>query len=555
MRFRLPSRSSLPRAALTIGAGVLAGFLALPIVAVVLSLGDGASPVVAHLMDTVLLEHITNSLMLSLAVAIGTIAVGVPAAWFVTMHAFPGRRLLEIVLVLPLAMPAYVIAYAYTDLFQPAGPVQIFLRDLFALAPGTIVLPEIRSLPGAAIIFTAVLYPYVYLLARASFLEQSVCVLEASRTLGHGRFSTFFRVGLPLARPAIAAGTALALMETLADFGAVSYFGVQTFTTGIYRAWFSWGDPVAAQQLATGLLAFVLLLHALERISRGRARHFHATNRYRPLPHDALTGARGIGAAMLCALPGVFGFFLPVIALVRLAMVSEISPLSPRFVDAAGHSIILSLGAALIAVAGALIIAFAARGGRSLVARLASRIGELGYAVPGPVIAVGILVPLIGIDRMLSAASGSTASLVLTGSVFGLLYAYLVRFLAVALRGVDSGLSRVTPSMDAAAQVLARSPFHALTRVHAPIVAPSLLTAGLMVFVDVMKELPATLIMRPFNFDTLAVVTYNFASDERLADAAWPALAIVAAGLLPVILLMRGSAGARAGTAGLPQAA
>lgn len=555
MRFRLPSRSSLPRAALTIGAGVLAGFLALPIVAVVLSLGDGASPVVAHLMDTVLLEHITNSLMLSLAVAIGTIAVGVPAAWFVTMHAFPGRRLLEIVLVLPLAMPAYVIAYAYTDLFQPAGPVQIFLRDLFALAPGTIVLPEIRSLPGAAIIFTAVLYPYVYLLARASFLEQSVCVLEASRTLGHGRFSTFLRVGLPLARPAIAAGTALALMETLADFGAVSYFGVQTFTTGIYRAWFSWGDPVAAQQLATGLLAFVLLLHGLERISRGRARHFHATNRYRPLPHDALTGARGIGAALLCALPGVFGFFLPVIALVRLAMVSEISPLSPRFIDAAGHSIILSLGAALIAVAGALIIAFAARGGRSLVARLASRIGELGYAVPGPVIAVGILVPLIGIDRMLSAASGSTASLVLTGSVFGLLYAYLVRFLAVALRGVDSGLSRVTPSMDAAAQVLARSPFHALTRVHAPIVAPSLLTAGLMVFVDVMKELPATLIMRPFNFDTLAVVTYNFASDERLADAAWPALAIVAAGLLPVILLMRGSAGARAGTAGLPQAA
>ncbi|HRE61696.1 MAG TPA: iron ABC transporter permease, partial [Micropepsaceae bacterium] len=396
MRFRLPSRSSLPRAALTIGAGVLAGFLALPIVAVVLSLGDGASPVVAHLMDTVLFEHITNSLMLSLAVAIGTIAVGVPAAWFVTMHAFPGRRLLEIVLVLPLAMPAYVIAYAYTDLFQPAGPVQIFLRDLFELAPGTIVLPEIRSLPGAAIIFTAVLYPYVYLLARASFLEQSVCVLEASRTLGHGRFSTFFRVGLPLARPAIAAGTALALMETLADFGAVSYFGVQTFTTGIYRAWFSWGDPVAAQQLATGLLAFVLLLHALERISRGRARHFHATNRYRPLPHDALTGARGIGAAMLCALPGVFGFFLPVIALVRLAMVSEISPLSPRFIDAAGHSIILSLGAALIAVAGALIIAFAARGGRSLVARLASRIGELGYAVPGPVIAVGILVPLIG---------------------------------------------------------------------------------------------------------------------------------------------------------------
>lgn len=553
---RLLSFSSLPRAALTIGAGLLAALLALPIVAVVTSLGDGASPVVAHLMDTVLLEHVTNSLLLSVLVAIGTIAVGVPAAWFVTMHDFPGRRLLEVVLVLPLAMPAYVIAYAYTDLLQPAGPVQIFLRDILALQPGTIVLPEIRSLPGAAIIFTSVLYPYVYLLARASFLEQSVCVLEASRTLGHGRFSTFFRVGLPLARPAIAAGTALALMETLADFGAVSYFGVQTFTTGIYRAWFSWGDPVAAQQLATGLLGFVLLLHALERISRGRARHFHATNRYRPLPHDAFTGARGVGAAMLCALPGVIGFFLPVLALVRLSLVSDISPLSPRFVDAASHSIILAFGAALLAVAGALIIAYAARGGRSLVARAAARIGELGYAVPGPVIAVGILVPLIGIDRMLNAASGgSTTSLLLTGSVFGLLYAYLVRFLAVALRGVDSGLSRVTPSMDAAAQVLARSPFHALARVHVPIVAPSLLTAGLMVFVDVMKELPATLIMRPFNFDTLAVVTYNFASDERLADAAWPALAIVMAGLLPVILLMRGSAGARAGTAGLPQAA
>ncbi|HYD32496.1 MAG TPA: iron ABC transporter permease, partial [Azospirillaceae bacterium] len=400
-----------------------------------------------------------------------------------------------------------------------------------------------RSLGGAALMLSLVLYPYVYLTARTAFLEQSVCVLEAARTLGCSAWRSFAVVALPLARPAIIAGVALALMETLNDFGTVQHFAVDTFTTGIFRTWFGLGEPAAAAQLGAVLMLFVLALLLIERYSRGRGRVHHTTSRYRALPGYCLTGWRAAAAFLLCATPVALGFLVPAGVLVVWAWQTASEVFDSRFAGFAFNSLILAGLTAVLAGGLALTLAYGVRLCPRPLVRGAVRVAAMGYAVPGSVIAVGVLLPAAWLDNAVDgwarATFGMSTGLLLTGTVTILVYAYLVRFLAVSLGNVESSLGKVTPSMDAAARTLGEAPGGVLRRVHAPILRGSLLAAGLLVFVDVMKELPATLILRPFNFDTLAVRTYQLASDERLHEAAGPGLAIVVVGIIPVILLSR----------------
>jgi iron(III) transport system permease protein len=511
-----------------------------PIAAVVSNVFLPSEATWSHLASTVLPEYIWNTLQLVLLVAVGTIFFGVTSAWLVTAYRFPGQRILEWALVLPLAMPAYVMAYAYTDWLQAAGPVQSLLRELTGWKVREYWFPEIRSLPGAAAMLSFALYPYVYLLSRTAFLEQSRTTMEAARLAGYGAWGRFWRVALPLARTGIVAGTALALMEALADFGTVSYFAVNTFTAGIYRAWLSLGDPVAAGQLATCLLVFVLLMVSLERMQRGGARY--AAKRT-PMPSRSLRGAAAGAASVVCTIPITFGFLLPAAILIKLATADPQARFGARIYGLVTNTFTLAGVAACAAVAVALLLAYAARTVKNPLVHGANRLAVLGYALPGAVIAVGILLPLGRFDNAaagwMQEQFGIKTGLLLTGSMTALIYAYLVRFLAVAFGSVEAGLTRVTPSMDDAARSLGLSPGRTLARVHVPIMWGSLASAALLVFVDVMKELPATFAMRPFNFDTLAVEAYNLAKDERIAEAAVPSLVMVGVALLPLILLSR----------------
>ncbi len=537
-RILQPTRSPLLVAALLIA--LLTG---LPVASVGFNLLlGGTSTTWSHLASTVLPEYVANSLTLCAGVGLGVAVVGVTTAWLTAMHDFPGRRFFEWALVLPLAVPAYVMAYVYTDFLQFVGPVQTTLRELFGWEYGDYRFPDIRTLPGAILMFVFVLYPYVYLLARTAFLERAGGVLEAARTLGTGPWRAFFTVSLPLARPAIAAGVALALMETLADYGTVAYFAVNTFTTGIYRAWFSLGDRVASAQLAAILLGFVLLLVALERSTRGRARYHNTSSRHRP-PPGRLHGLAGLAALLACLTPLLLGFLLPAGLLLRMAVGEGDAQFGERFVMLARNSLTLSGITALLAVALAVLLAYSARLSKTFVAQGLNRLVGLGYAVTGTVIAVGVLIPVTRLDNWLAgqweSAFGTNPGLLLTGGIAALIYAYLARFLAVALQTVEASLSKITPSMDDAARSLGLGQGATLRRVHVPILRGSLFTAALLVFVDVMKELPATLVMRPFNFDTLATQAYTLAADERLTEASTAALAIVAVGLLPLIALSR----------------
>ncbi|MDX5446209.1 MAG: iron ABC transporter permease [Zoogloeaceae bacterium] len=533
----LPDRSPLTWTAL-----LVAALIAMPVLSVFSNvLVGGTSDIWSHLASTVLPEFIVNTLILCVGVGLGVASIGIVCAWFTTMFEFPGRRVFEWALILPLAVPAYVMAYVYTDFLQFVGPVQSALREWFGWRAREYWFPEIRSTGGAVAMFIFVLYPYVYLLARTAFLERASGMLEAGRSLGLGPWRCFFQVSLPLARPAIVAGTALALMETLADFGTVSYFGVQTFTTGIYRAWFSFGDRTAAAQLSALLLGFVILVLVLEHASRGRAR-FNNTSRQSGAPaRNRLSGPAGWIVALLCFLPLLFGFLLPGGLLLEMAINEGDAQFGPRFLALARNSFVLASVTALIAVALAVLLAYAARLSRSSLPRGANRVVGLGYAVPGSVIAVGVLIPVTRVDNFISQGwtelFGVNPGLILTGGIAALVYAYLARFLAVALQTVDASLGKITPNMDDASRILGHGRVATLLRVHVPMLRGSLLTAGLLVFVDVMKELPATLVMRPFNFDTLATQAHTLAADERLAEASTAALTIVAVGLVPMFVL------------------
>jgi iron(III) transport system permease protein len=541
----MPRTSHLPGWAGGWRLGVLgvALVVALPVLTVFGFLLQPATGVWQHLAQTALTDYIVNSLLLMLGVGAGTLLLGVSTAWVSATCEFPGRRFFEWALLLPMAIPAYIIAYTYTGMLDFAGPVQGALRAVFDWGYGDYWFPNVRSLTGAMVMLSLVLYPYVYLLARAAFLEQSVCVLEVSRTLGATPMHTFLRVALPMARPAIIAGLLLALMETLADYGTVQYFGVNTFTTGIFRTWFGLGDVAAAAQLAALLMGFVFVLILLERWSRREARYYDTGRRERALPRHRLEGWRMAVGLAVCIVPLTLGFLLPAGQLLVWAGRTAGKMLDVEFLRVVTHSLALAGSAAVVTLAVGLFMAYGRRlhGGRLMSG--AVRVAGLGYAIPGTVIAVGVMIPLAwldnSVDAWMRARFDYSTGLLLSGTLVALMFAYMVRFLAVALQSVEAGLGKIRPSMDDAARSLGMAPGTVLRRVHVPMLRGSLITAMLLVFVDVLKELPATLVLRPFNFNTLAVRTYELAGDERLADAASASLTIVLAGIIPVILLSR----------------
>ena len=521
--------------------GVLATGLVLlvPLVALVLTAAatfDSAALV--HLARTVLLETIVVSTLLAAGTLAGTIALGVGCAWCIERHEFPLRGLLAWMLVLPLAMPTYVIAYAYTDLLQYSGPLQRWLRLSWGFEGR---LPDVRSLPGAIVLFSFVFYPYVYLMARTALAELSASTVESARLLGRGRRGVFWGVVRPLIMPSVVAGAMLVLMETLADVGATHYFGLNTFSAGIYKTWFALGNRGAALMLAVVLLAAVVVVHQIERRARGRAQQV-TSRAYRPWAPEALPTRRGLALAALLSFPILIGFAIPVGALVWLLLREpEMTPTLGRFWHWAANSFVAgTLGATLtllVAVAFAYATRFSEAGQARLVRCTAGAL-KFGYAVPGAVIALAILWPVAIADRAITDAIGLSGSL-LTNTIVGVLYAYLLRFFAVAYGGVEASMQRITPSLDAAARTLGASRLAVFRRVHVPLLKRAAMVAWLLVMIDVMKELPATLMLRPFNFDTLAVIAQQLSQDERLAEAALPSLAIVAIGTIPVMIISR----------------
>ena len=520
-----------------LGAAVL---VALPVVSILLLALFPEENIWPHLSATVLPGYLRTTLALLFGVGGGTLLLGIATAWLVTMCRFPGRRVFEWALLLPFAVPAYVIAYAYTDLLEYAGPVQITLREWFGWrSKSDYWFPEIRSLGGAICMMTLVTYPYVYMLARAAFLEQSPHMLDAARVLGHGAWSSFFRVSLPLARPAIAVGLALVSMEAMNDYGTVDYFAVRNLTAGLYDVWLGMGNLGGGAQIASVMLIFVAMLISIERIGRRRQAHFQSSRRFQHLPSYALEGWRMVLAIAVCSLPLLLGFIIPAGVLAYYAVGYFEQSWTPEFRRFALNSILLSSTAALLALMIGVFLAYSRRLNRGRYLTAAVRLASLGYAIPGAVLAIGVMIPFSRFDNTIDAWMrdwfGISTGLLLSGTVFAILFAYVVRFLAVALGSVESSLSKITPTMDMAARSLGHGPLATLRRVHLPLMRGGLLTAALVVFVDCMKELPATLVLRPFNFDTLATYVYQYASDELLEQCALAALLIVVVGLLPVI--------------------
>ncbi|MFP4125638.1 MAG: ABC transporter permease [Alphaproteobacteria bacterium] len=521
-RFARPS----PAAVFTLA---VAGLLAVPLVAVLAAFAQPAGLVWDHVLGVLVPRYLATTLQLGVTVAVLATVFGAGAAWLVTMCAFPGRAVLEPLLMTPLALPSYVLAYVYLDMLGPAGP----LAGLLAV--------DVASTGGASVLLAAALFPYVYVLARSAFLQRSGTFHDISRSLGVGPWPAFFRISLPLARPAVVAGAALVVMETLADFGAVSLLGVQTFTTGIYRAWFSMGDVTAAARLGGLLLLGVFALLVLERRARAGAA-YHEARTARGRARFALTGWRAALAFGFCALPVLVGCVIPVARLVWLALRPGAWNTSVALGPLIANSAMVGTVTASIAVVLAVVMVYAARQSRENAAAVGVRAASLGYAVPGPVIAVGVLGPLAAVDGTIAGLLGELGldvGLLLTGTVGALVFAYLVRFMTVSIGAIESGLAAVRPALDDAAATLGTGFAMRLWRVHVPLAWPALASAFLLVAVDVVKELPATLVLRPFDFDTLAVRTYNLVRDERLAEAAQPALVLVAIGLVPVLLLLR----------------
>lgn len=533
------SRFSLP---------LVAGIVCLPLLVVIAAFFVGIfSPeqrdVLSHLWDTVIGLYARNSLILLAGVGTLVFIIGVSTAWLTTACNFPGVKWLRWALLLPLAMPAYITAYTYTGMLSFEGSVQGWMRTTFEMTYGDYWFPEIRSLWGAVLILSLVFFPYVYLITRAAFIEQSSAAMEAGRTLGLGPWASFYRIALPMARPAIATGVTLALMETLADYGTVYYFGIPTFTTGIFRTWYGMGDQIGALQLASILLSFVVVLMVVERVSRARSR-YHGAGRTasRAKPHQ-LSGFKAGLAFMACFMPVLLGFLLPAGQLLYWSIERYEIWLQPSFWSLVSNTVTLAVIAAVVTVLVALWLCYGKRRLPLPLVRSSVGMATLGYAIPGVVIAVGVMVPLAWLDHRVIQFSewifNYNPGLIFSGTIVALIFAYMVRFLSISIQTVDSGLSQIRHSMDESARVLGLSPREVLKRIHFPLLRTSILTASILVFVDVLKELPATLVLRPFNFNTLAVRAYELAGDERLADAGPPALMIVMAGLIPVILLSR----------------
>ncbi|MDK1103844.1 MAG: iron ABC transporter permease [Actinomycetota bacterium] len=495
-----------------------------------------------HLWATRLPEMIVNTLVLVVGVGIGTVVLGTGLAWLVVAHRFPGRALFDWLLILPLAMPTYVLAFVFLSMFDFAGPVQTAARGW--LGPD-VWFPEIRSGGAVILVMTLVLYPYVYLLARTAFQEQSAVTFEAARSLGSSRRSAFYRVVLPLARPSIAAGLTLVLMEVLTDIGAVRFLNFPTITDGVFRVWLGMGERDAAVELAGLLLLFVLVIIVLERRMRGRARYYQAGGRDRGVTPVQLTGRAAWLATGACTVVIGAAFVLPVSRLV-VWVVAEAARGAPGFFDSlywgfARNSLVLSGAATLLAIFVALVLANGVRSSRGRAVKVGARLATMGYAMPGAVVAFGVLVLLSSADNVLNYLSqafwGIDVGLILTGSAVGLIYAYVVRFMAVGYYSVEASLEKVTPSMDDAARSLGASSGRVLRRIHLPLVRVGMFTGAALLFVDMMKELPITLLLRPFGYDTLSVWVWQMASESLWSGAALPALTIVVTGLIPVMLL------------------
>ena len=533
--------ATLKHAPWPVAAGLIALVVATPILVVVSSLATPSLDVWAHLWQTQLLELVWNTLALIVGVGLGVVVLGTGLAWLVTMYRFPGRAMFEWLLILPMAMPAYVIGFVFLAFFDYTGPVRHGWRTMFGAKAW---FPDLASYGGVALVMTLVLYPYVYLLTRTAFLEQSASALEAARALGVSKLRLFWTVMLPLARPSIAAGLALALMEVLADFGTVTIYGYSTFTVAIYRVWFGLFNRQAATELASVLLLFTFGLYLLERAMRGRARFSQTEGSVRPVVPMRLIGWRAWAASAVSSLVVGVAFLLPVVQLVRwTVMTIGGSGYDARYPAFLLNTLALAAVTAIVAVAAALVLAYGLRLSRNRVVSLFARLAGMGYALPGSVIAVGVLMPLAFLDHILDhflrRALGVSSGLLITGSMGGLVLAYLVRFLAVSSQTVEASLVKITPSMDMAARSLGHSAGGVLRHIHLPLLRSSLCCAAILVFVDVMKEMPATLLLRPFGYDTLAVRVWQFTSESMWEAAALPALTIVAGGIVPVLLLSR----------------
>lgn len=531
----------LPWDGWSIGIGAIATLIGVPILVVLSSIFSGQGEIWEHLATTVLPRYVLNSFWLVIGVSLGVSVMGVSTAWLVTACRFPGSKIFEWALLLPLAAPAYILAYVYTEFLEYYGPIQTGLRAIFGWQSATDYwFPQVRSLGGAILMFSLVLYPYVYLLARVAFLEQSRCVLEASRNLGCGPWRSFLMLALPLARPGIMAGLALTLMETLNDFGTVQFFGVDTFTTGIYRTWFGMGERQGAAQLSAILLLFILWLILLERWFRRQSRYYQSRGAMQHIERYALMGWRAIVAGFTCSVLITAGLLLPVGLLLQMVIRHWRETLDHQYWTLTLNSLILATVTAILGVVLALIMAYGLRLSPNWSVKVSVRLAAMGYAIPGAVIAVGLLIPLGRLDHMVGSLNevlGRSTKIALSGNVSALILAYLARFLAIAFNTLESSLTRIAPSLDDASRSLGQNPLGTLFNIHLPLLSSGLLTAVMLVFVDVMKELPATLVMRPFNFDTLAIRVYQYAADERLIEASAPALTILLAGLMPVILL------------------
>ncbi|PAV25230.1 iron(III) transport system permease protein [Tamilnaduibacter salinus] len=526
------------------GAAATTALVALPIIAVMVLAFFPESNVWPHLVSTTLPLYLENTALLMLGVAVTTLGLGIPCAWIVTMCQFPGRRVLEWALLLPFAVPAYVIAYVYTDLLDYAGPIQSTLRAAFGWeSAGDYWFPAIRTLTGAIIMIGLVLYPYIYLLARAAFMEQSPSLFAVSRSLGRSRTATFFRVVLPVARPAIAVGLSLVLMETLNDFGTVDFFAVNTLTRGLFDTWMNLGNLGGAAQIAMVMLTFMVVLVTLERLSRRRQQQYAARDLRDPVHRFRPRRSVQAFCLVFCAMPVVLGFLVPAGVLGHYAWLYLDESWTESFLETTWNSLFLASMAALSTTVIGLVLAYSRRLHDTPVMKALLRLSSLGYAMPGAVLAVGVIIPLAAFDNwfdgLMEQFLGWNSGLLLSGSAFAIIFAYTVRFLAVSAGSLESALQNVTPNMDMASRSLGSPPARTLLRVHLPMLRGTMLTAALVVFVDCMKELPATLILRPFNFQTLATHVYQFASDEMLGQSALPALLIVTAGIIPIVLMSR----------------
>jgi iron(III) transport system permease protein len=548
-RFPVPARSGL---GWIVTSGLIALLAVMPIAAlVVLAFGRGAD-LWPHLIANVIPRSFLNTVVLMTGVGALTAMIGSGAAWLVTGYRFAGRRHLEWALLLPLAVPTYIVAYAYLDVLHPLGVAQTWLRWLLGYQSAReFRLPDVRSMTGCILVLSFVLYPYVYITTRAMFLTQAANLVDVSRTLGESYFGAFRRVVLPMARPAIAIGTSLVLMETLNDVGAAQFLGVQTLTVSIYSTWVTRSNLAGAAQISLALLMLVVLLVVAERWARRHQRYAASAQRPRAMEPRTLKGPASLLALALGLLPVIVGFAVPSLYLVvSAAQRIEFSGISPRIVAELQNTLAISAAGTAIALVLGLLVAYAARLVPEPITRVFARCAMLGYAVPGTVLGLGILFPVAGLDQMIDRASlnvfGVSPGLLLLGSGTALALAYTLRFLAISTGGIEAGLSRIPPSFDGAARTLGAGPLRMLARIHLPLTKTAMAAAAILIFVDCMKELPATLLLRPLNFETLATHLYGEAIRGTYEDASVAALLIVLAGIIPVVVLARvGRNGAR----------